>query len=326
MPLQQNERPCDVLLPEQVLWSCIEALPDLSSLQAATIWSLALGASHSYEARSMIFSVFKVLHPAFIIETGTFHGLTSAFMWRLGDVNEQRPKLMTFDIESSNLAPRLWRNMGAADDITFVEGDSGTMIAQRVESGQEFVLIDGDHTYVGAERDWEAVQPHLAERSVVFFDNMGHSGGCGRFFATLDPLWFHPEMAIAIQGISGEELHKIFAFYIQRLLPAWMREVASGHGNEVRAAMRSLIELLEGPPCDVTDYQEIATKCYDLSLMSASAEYPRLSELLGISSQYGIGTVRQARHQRIREALPGWLLPWTSRLYRLVRTSQPKST
>ena len=319
MPLQQNEKSCDVLLPERALWSCIEAMPDLSSLQASAMWSLALGASHSFEARSMIFSVFKVLRPTSLIETGTFHGLTSAFMWRLCDINEKRSKVMTFDIEASDLAPRLWLNIGAADDITFVAGNSGAMIPQCAESGQEFVLIDGDHTYAGAKHDWGAVQPLLADRSVVFFDNMGHSSGCGRFFATLDPLWFHPEMAIAVRGFTAGELHTVFAFYIQRLLPTWVRAVASGNGNEVRIAMRYLIELLEMPLSDVTNYREIATMCRDLSFVSASAQYPPLSELLAISSKYGIGTARQAHRQRIREATPGWLRPWTSRLYHLLR-------
>jgi len=94
MPLQQNEESCDVLLPERALWSCIEAMPDLSSLQASAMWSLALGASHSFEARSMISSVFQSTSPDFLIETGTFHGLTSAFMWRLCDINEKRPKVI----------------------------------------------------------------------------------------------------------------------------------------------------------------------------------------------------------------------------------------
>lgn len=324
MPLQQNEQACDVLSPERALWSCIQAIPDLSSLQSSAMWSLALGASHSFEARSMISSVFKVLRPAFLIETGTFHGLTSAFMWRLCDMNEKRLKVMTFDIEASNLAPRLWRNIGAADDITFVPGDSGAMIPQYAESCQEFVLIDGDHTYAGAKRDWEAIQPLLADRSIVFFDNMSHSSGCGRFFATLCPLWFHPEMAIAVRGLSGRELHTVFAFYIQRLLPTWMRAVTSAQGNEVLITIGSLIELLERPPSDVNSYREVATMCRDLSLVTASAEYPRLSELMAISSQYGIGNVRQARRQRIREATPGWLRPWISRLYHLFRPGHLK--
>src|SRR5713101_4716821 len=80
---KQHEPACDLLVPEQALWSCIEAMPDLSAVQASAMWSLALGAAHSFAARSMLFPIFKILSPASVVETGTFHGLTSAFMWRL---------------------------------------------------------------------------------------------------------------------------------------------------------------------------------------------------------------------------------------------------
>jgi len=325
MPSQPNEESGDLQLPEQALWTCIEAMPDLSSLQASAMWSLVLGASHSFEARSMIFSIFKILRPAFLIETGTFHGLTSAFLWRLGEINETRPKVITFDIEASDLAPRLWANLGASDQINFVGGDSGARVSQCAESGQEFVLIDGDHTYEGAKRDWEAVQPLLAARSVVFFDNMGHSGGCGKFFATLDPFWFHPEMAMTVRGLSTNELHTIFTFYIQRLLRMWMGALISRGGGEVRASIESLMKFLERPPSDVTDYREIANACRSLSDVASCARYPSLSEIFALSSKYGIGSKRDARRQRIREAIPGWLLAPTRRLYHLLRLARVRS-
>ena len=325
MASQHNQEACDLLVPERALWSCVEAMPDLSAMQASAMWSLAIGAAHSFAARSMLFPIFKALRPASVVETGTFHGLTSAFMWRLGYLNKKRPRLMTFDLEASDLAPCLWANLGAADQITFVRGDSGIMVRQCAGSNQEFVLIDGDHTYAGAQRDWEAIHPLLAHRSVVFFDNMRHSGGCGRFFETLDPLWFHPDMAILVRGLSNVELHSAFTFYIQRLLPTWATALASTDGNEVRTSLRSVIELLSPPPPDVTDYREIANTCRNLSWLSSSAAYPPLSECLVISSQYGIGTVRQARRQRALEALPESILPWARRLYHLVCPAHPKS-
>ncbi len=84
-----SEEVRDLLRPERALWSCIEAMPDLSAVQASAMWSLALGAAHSFEARSMLFPIFKELRPGTVLETGTFHGLTSAFMWRPGDLNNK---------------------------------------------------------------------------------------------------------------------------------------------------------------------------------------------------------------------------------------------
>src|SRR6266536_2239310 len=309
-----SEEVRDLLRPERALWSCIEAMPDLSAVQASAMWSLALGAAHSFEARSMLFPIFKELRPGTVLETGTFHGLTSAFMWRLGDLNKKRPKVMTFDLDASEMGPMVWANLGADDHVTFVRGDSGITVSEFAERNQEYVLIDGDHSYDGARRDWEAIRPLLAERSVVFFDNMRHSAGCGSFFASLDPLWFHPEMAMVICGLSPVELHSIFTFYIQRLLPMWANALTSTRGNEVRTSIRSVIDVLDAPPSDVRGYRNIANACRTLSVLSSNAEYPPHSECLAISSQYGIGTVRQARRQRVLEAMPNSILPWARRL------------
>src|SRR6266567_879150 len=146
MTTQSNEKAHDLLMPERALWSCIEAMPNLGAVQASTTWSLALGAAHSFEARSMLFPIFKKLRPATVLEIGTFHGLTSAFMWRLGHLNKKRPKVMTFDLDASDLGPMLWANLGATDHITFVRGDSGITVSEYAEKDQEFVLIDGDHS------------------------------------------------------------------------------------------------------------------------------------------------------------------------------------
>ena len=88
----------DAAQPEEVLWRCLDALPTLPELQIATMLSLSVGAAHSYEARSMLWSVFRVLRPASIIETGTNHGLTSAYMWTLGEAVGRAPTIRTFDI------------------------------------------------------------------------------------------------------------------------------------------------------------------------------------------------------------------------------------
>jgi predicted O-methyltransferase YrrM len=318
----QAQMNMDENLAENVLWNCLEAMPDLSALQTSTMWSLSLGASHSYEARSMMLSLFQVLRPRSVIETGTNHGLTSAFMWKLGEAIGAKPRVMTFDVSASTLAPQVWQKLGAAEEIVFVKGDSGQMISQVCKQEQDFVLIDGDHSYAGAERDWMAIKGLLSTRSVVFFDNMQHGGGCGRFFSTLDPLWFHPEMAFVARALSVDELRSVFATYIHRLMPLWLGAITSRQGDEIRRNVRSLLELMENPLKDAASYRQVADLCKDLSSDSDSKDRPRLSELVMTSARFGIGTPAQARRQRIRESLPAWLNPWASRIYSLLKQRQ----
>src|SRR5262245_24270797 len=82
-PMTPTHVEMDWTQPERVLWSCLDAVPTLPELQIASMLSFSLGAGHSYEARSMLWSVFHVLRPSSIVETGTNHGLTTAFLWTL---------------------------------------------------------------------------------------------------------------------------------------------------------------------------------------------------------------------------------------------------
>ena len=308
------------LLPERILWDCIEAISSLHELQIASMRSLTLGASHSYEARSMLYPVFQVLRPGYIVEIGTYHGLTSAFMWKLNKELGQLSKVITFDIAASKLAPLIWRSLGASGFVTFIHGDSADMIPKKCEEGIEFALIDGDHSYNAAERDWRAIQPLLAPRSVVFFDNMQHPGGCGKFFSTLQPLWFHPEMAIAVSGLTEREVHSLLTAYLQRNLPLWMSALITKRGDELRRNLRALLQMMQQPLSDLETQRATFSLCHDLSATAIDSERPRFWELMEISAHYGIGTLAEARHQQIREALPGWLHPWLSRVYRLVKS------
>ncbi|HXD31062.1 MAG TPA: class I SAM-dependent methyltransferase [Pyrinomonadaceae bacterium] len=306
-------------LSEIALWETLCAFPDLASRQAATRWSLTLGAHHSYEARSMMAAIFQVLQPGRIVETGTYHGLTSAFMWKLGEHIGKVPQINTFDIAESSLAAGIWSALGASDDIRFNKGDSGALISNVCPKDQEFVLIDGDHSYAGAERDWSAVKPKLSSRCVVLFDNMSHGAGCGRFFSTLEPLWFHPEMSFLAMGLSAEELSHIFTFYTQRLMPVWLDAIASKRGDELQGMLESYLRMLDQPGPRVDSYQEIADLGRKLSAVAADSEFPPESFLIETSARYGIGDVSQARRQRAREALPTWLQPMANRIYRAIK-------
>lgn len=207
--------------------------------------------------------------------------------------------------------------MGATGFITFVRGDSASQIPQRCREGIEFALVDGDHTYAGAERDWRAITPLMARRSVAYFDNMGHIDGCGRFVNGLNPLWFHPEMAMVVCGLSEAELQTIFTTYIGLELPLWWEAIPGDHGSQIRDRLRALDRRLH-PAGPVLDPKPVADICREISALAAQARFPRGSELRRISARYHIGSVAEARRQRIIELIPRRLHPWLMRGYRFV--------
>ena len=310
----------DSFVPEEVLWSCLEALPTQAEIQTATMLSLVLGAGHGYAARSMLWAIVRALRPAYIVETGTNHGLTSAYMWKLSkQLGAPTPRVVTFDIGASTLAPALWERIHAAKDITFVHGDSASMIPRVCTAGVQLALIDGDHSYKGAEGDWHAIEPLLADRSVVFFDNMQHSGGCGAFAATLRPLWFHPELAIKVQGLSGREVREILATYVQRNLALWVTASFGRCGNEARTSLQELLKLLEGPLENEPQQQQAVWLCRSLSDLASRVDESPLSEKMALSVRHGIGTPDEVRRQRVREALPSWFFKALSKSYHFVK-------
>lgn len=312
--------------PEEVLWECLENIPELPELQIATMLSLSLGAQHSYEARSLLWSLFRVLRPTRIIETGTNHGLTTAYLWKLGQTLGYSTELQTFDIAASKLAPQLWQRLGMSASVTFTQGDSAAEVGRVGVKGAEFVLIDGDHSYEGAERDWQAAEPLLTERCVILCDNMDHVAGCGRFFATLEPLWFHPTLAMVTRGLSDAEVKEIFAAYSQRLLPLWIAAMSGKKGLEVRRHLTLLNQKMqqEEAPNRAEQY-EIAFACRQLSALAQHNVIVRESHLMRISARYDIGTLADARRTRRREAMPPWLHPIMSRAYRLIKGMFDKS-
>ena len=49
-----------------------------------------------------------------------------------------------------------------------------------------FALIDGNHRYEWAKKDWENILPHMHPSGAVYFDNLKHMDGCGRAFTEID--------------------------------------------------------------------------------------------------------------------------------------------
>ncbi len=317
MPLTLSQ--IDFTEPEAALQTCLDPIETDDEYRIIGMLSLSVGAAHSFEARSILWSLFRTLRPQSIVETGTNHGLTSAYMWRLAAMQGGAPRLRTFDIASTTLGPRIWKAIGAGGAIELIQGDSSTEVTRTCKPGIDFALIDGDLTYSGAEKDWKAIQPFLASRCIVLCDNMQHVDGCGRFFATLNPYWFHPELAFVARGFAPEELQEIFALYHRRLLTLWLNAVPAGPGIELRNGLRRLGTLLAGTPTPKT-LEEMAETCRGLSTAAGHQVPVPYADLLEISSRYGIGTAEEARRTRIKDALPGWLRPIAHGVYQLVRS------
>lgn len=67
----------------------------------------------------------------------------------------------------------------AHDSVKLINGGISNL---RTEKIFDLVLIDGDHSYSGAKKDWEGIQQNIKEGSIVIFDDLDHPGGCGRAF------------------------------------------------------------------------------------------------------------------------------------------------
>ena len=303
---------------DMILWNCLEAMREQEDLQACTMESVTLGAGHSQAARSMLSPLFRILRPRRIIETGTSHGLTSAYMWALAKSLGSEPKVFTFDIFGSSLAPILWSRVGAADSIRFLRGDSATLIPTACTDGIDFALIDGDHTELGAKRDWQSIEPLFLSRSAAFFDNMDHVDGCGQFVAGLNPLWFHPGMAILVCGLDDMEMQTVFDSYVRSQLSSWLNAVPAKQGSILRHHLRDLLGLIQRPLPDCTRTR-VADLCREISHLASTATRLRRSELREISVRYNIGSLAGVRRQRLIEALPEMFRPWVERIYHFLK-------
>jgi hypothetical protein len=66
------------------------------------------------------------------------------------------------------------------DNFEFVTSNSSHLKA--VDTVFDLVLIDGDHSYRGCLKDWDNIQKNIDDGTLVLFDNLNHSGKCGKVF------------------------------------------------------------------------------------------------------------------------------------------------
>ena len=77
------------------------------------------------------------------------------------------------------------RREGGTRTTTFIDKTSDKAFEDGLPIQDfDFALIDGDHTYEGAKRDWENVKPLMHKHGVVCFDNLEME--CGKVFYEID--------------------------------------------------------------------------------------------------------------------------------------------
>ncbi len=97
--------------------------------------------------------VFNVLEIDTVVETGTYKGLSSAYMAQF--VN----KVHTFDITDYPQKYKIWQDCGVADKIVFhyiKNRDDLVPILKNIK--YDFAFIDGEHTYEACKADFEILK------------------------------------------------------------------------------------------------------------------------------------------------------------------------
>ncbi len=133
-----------------------------------------------------------------ILEIGRSKGHTLAlfkYLW-------PESNIVSVDIHYYPEVGKVLNYFNTSGSIEIINGD-----ITKFEGDQIFdlVLIDGDHSYGGAKLDWDSIQNNIGSGSIVAFDDLGHSGGCGKVFYDLQDVYetetFHNDEGIECFGV-----------------------------------------------------------------------------------------------------------------------------
>lgn len=110
-----------------------------------------------------------------IVETGTNFGCTTIVLAQALIDAGCAGEVLTFELEPTNVARAKINaeKAGVAFRIRFHEGNSIEQMPAALAglSGIRFAFLDASHLFNDVLREFEALQPHLADDALVLFDN-----------------------------------------------------------------------------------------------------------------------------------------------------------
>lgn len=128
------------------------------------------------------------IRPSAILEIGRDEGHSTGFFRYL----YPESTLITVDIVHKPQVDKIINIFPNADKVTILDGDSN--LIHNYNYIFDLVLIDGDHSYEGALLDWNNIQSHIHDKTIIIFDDVDRLDECGKVFH---------------QDISGNEYFKI---------------------------------------------------------------------------------------------------------------------
>jgi predicted O-methyltransferase YrrM len=108
-----------------------------------------------------------------VTEIGVYEGLNTALFASLASVvtvyaiDPFIKGALGFSYRKS-IAVALWNDKNIIDKINIIEGLSWDVIDQ-IPSGQDFIFIDGDHSFEGVKRDFELYSIKLSQNGILAF-------------------------------------------------------------------------------------------------------------------------------------------------------------
>jgi predicted O-methyltransferase YrrM len=163
-------------------------LADLDVIQWAPVWM-------TRAERLLLYTLSFTLRPERYLEIGTLHGGSALLIAAAMDALESQGRLICVDPQPQ-IAPEHWQRL--AHRTILLTGYSPDILPQACEAAGgpfDFILIDGDHTYAGAQRDARGVLPFAANGAYILFHDS-----------------FSTEVGRAIDDFVAEYAHEVVDF------------------------------------------------------------------------------------------------------------------
>lgn len=149
------------------------------SVQSPSDWVPRSGRSLGHPGWGLAYHIVMAMldpdEPNLVVETGTNLG-TTAIMMAQAIRDSGRPgvvRTVEIDPAIASQASQRIELAGVSEVVQMFRGDSLEMIPQMVAGSVpvRIAFLDGNHFHDHVINEFELVLPHLAERSIVMFDN-----------------------------------------------------------------------------------------------------------------------------------------------------------